>query len=222
MDHMGQDEEAPGTDAIKYPMGILDYALSNHTQADVSWKITGNLGGEAYRDKTRGPHNEGGMFVERMEYHLPYPPVNDRSIGWEDRSPIHDGTSNAGVMFFTTSFALDLPEGYDVPLGFAFANNTINYDDEGMVRHYRVQLCVNGWHFGKYVSHLGPQEVYPVPEGILDHRGLNWLGMTIWSLDEDGARLGGLELVSSMPVMSGMRRRWVVEGERWGLRQGGY
>jgi beta-galactosidase len=66
---MGQDEVAPGTDAIKFPHGILGYQLSNHAQTDVSWKVTGNLGGEQYRDLARGPLNKGAMYTKRQGYH---------------------------------------------------------------------------------------------------------------------------------------------------------
>ncbi|KIW34995.1 uncharacterized protein PV07_01722 [Cladophialophora immunda] len=215
IDHMGQDEESPGTDAIKFPVGILDYSLSNRSKADVTWKIQGNLGGEQYMDKSRGPRNEGALFAERMGYHLPFPPVDDNSIGWSDKSPILDGTSQPGAELFTTNFTLDVPQGYDVPLSFVFGNHSAL---EGP--HYRAQLWVNGWQFGKYISHLGPQTAYPVPEGILTYDGTpNWVGVSIWSLDGDGsdgaggAKLGSLDLVPQMPVMSGMKRPYTVQGE---------
>jgi hypothetical protein len=44
MDHMGQNEEAPGTDQIKRPRGVTGYSLSGHPLSDISWKLTGNLG----------------------------------------------------------------------------------------------------------------------------------------------------------------------------------
>lgn len=44
---------------MKAPRGVLDYSLSGHEKSDISWKITGNLGGEDYQDRTRGPLNEG-------------------------------------------------------------------------------------------------------------------------------------------------------------------
>ncbi|KAF2773345.1 hypothetical protein EJ03DRAFT_364528 [Teratosphaeria nubilosa] len=50
IDHMGQNEEAPGTDVVKFPFGVLDYSLDGREQADVALKLTGNLGGEHYRD----------------------------------------------------------------------------------------------------------------------------------------------------------------------------
>lgn len=138
IDHMGQDEEAPGTDAIKLPMGLINYSLSGHAQSDITWKLTGNLGGEAYHDLARGPRNEGAMFAERQGYHQPGSPIDD----WAVASPFDDGVQGAGVAFYTTTFALDFPDGYDVPLSFVFANTTAS--------NYRVQLFVNGWQFGKY------------------------------------------------------------------------
>lgn len=143
IDHMGQDEEAPGTDAIKFPRGILDYALSGHKLSDVAWKMTGNLGGEQYQDLTRGPLNEGAMYAERQGYHLPEPPTSS----WKSSSPINDGLTGAGIGFYATSFSLDLPEGYDIPLSFVFNTSA---SDARSGTSYRCQLFVNGYQFGKY------------------------------------------------------------------------
>ena len=64
---MGFDENgAVGSDSMKAPRGILDYALAGRAQADVAWRLTGNLGGERYADRARGPLNEGGLFGERQ------------------------------------------------------------------------------------------------------------------------------------------------------------
>lgn len=222
IDHMGQTEEPPGTDSIKFPFGILNYTLSGHPQSDIRWKMTGNLGGEQYHDIARGPRNEGAMYVERQGYILPAPPSAD----WPISSPTEDGLSHAGVGFYSTSFTLDLPIGYDVPLSFVYnggsynANNTLGPD-------YRVQLFVNGYQFGKYgktrqrcpvlmksqqsltlsqVNNLGPQFTYPVPEGILNYNGINYVGITLWALDAEGAKLNSLELVAEMPVLSGFSK----------------
>ena len=145
IDHMGYDEEAPGTDAIKFPRGILDYSISGHEhQSDLRWKMTGNLGGEQYRDLIRGPLNEGAMFAERQGYHLPHPP----SDTWEMRSPFTKGIEKSGVGLFTTSFPLDLPKEYDIPLRFVFAFS--GSTDDVHTRNYRCQLYVNGFQFGKF------------------------------------------------------------------------
>lgn len=144
IDHMGYDEEAPGTDAIKFPRGILNYGISGHTQDDVKWKMTGNLGGEQYRDLVRGPLNEGAMYAERQGYHFPAPP----SSTWKQLNPVQHGISNAGIGFFTTSFDLTIPAGYDVPLSFVFNSSASSSPKAGA--NYRCQFYVNGYQFGKY------------------------------------------------------------------------
>ena len=79
---------------MKTPRGILDYFLSGHLQRDMTCKLTGNLGGENYLDQVRGPLNEGGMFAERNEYHLPYPPNRK----WVSEKPT-DGFQSAVLAF---------------------------------------------------------------------------------------------------------------------------
>ncbi|KAH6653217.1 putative beta-galactosidase E [Truncatella angustata] len=210
IDHMGQDEEAPGTDAIKSPMGLINYNLAGHPQADMTWKLTGNSGGEDYHDLARGPRNEGGLFAERQGYHQPSPP----SDTWVAANPFTDGFATAGVGFYTTTFCLDVPDGYDVPLSFVFANTTIS--------NYRVQLFVNGWQFAKYIANLGPQTNFPVPEGILNHNGNNTVAITLWSVDDSGAKVDGLTLEAEMPLWSGYKKPWLVESPAWTLRDGTY
>ena len=112
---------------MKNPRGILDYELVGRPKTAVTWKITGNLGGERYVDKARGPLNEGGMYAERQGWHLPKPPT----IGWETSKP-STGISSAGIGFFSTSFDLSVPEGYDTPLSFTFTNSTSS--------NFRVQV----------------------------------------------------------------------------------
>jgi beta-galactosidase len=138
IDHMGMETNwSPGLDFMKTPRGIIDYDLSGHAQSDITWKLTGNIGGEDYYDQTRGPLNEGGFWAERAGYHLPRPP----NKYWARGSPF-TGISKPGINFYTAMIRLDIPEGYDVPLSFVFANSTSQY--------YRAQLYVNGWQFGKY------------------------------------------------------------------------
>jgi hypothetical protein len=142
---------------MKNPRGILNYALNGHPQSDITWKITGNLKGEQYIDKVRGPLNEGGLYVERQGFHQPYPPNHN----WVSGSPL-TGTENAGVAFYQASFKLGMPRNFDVPLSFSFGNTTIG----GATANYEVQLYVNGWQFGKYINNIGPQSSFPVPQGI--------------------------------------------------------
>ena len=144
-DQMGFDEDGEvGTDQMKTPRGILSYSLAGASPPpDISWKITGNLQGENYVDKARGPLNEGGLYAERQGFHLPSPP----NSGWTLGKPT-DGLTSPGVNFYTTSFDLDIPAGYDIPLSFQFTNNTA--DGSSALTSYRAQLYVNGYQFGKY------------------------------------------------------------------------
>ena len=157
VDNNGLDENwTVGLDQMKDPRGILNYTLAGHSQSDISWKLTGNLGGEDYVDKVRGPLNEGGLYAERQGFTQPYPPNGN----WAAGNP-STGISTAGVAFYQASFSLDFPRGYDIPLTFNFGNTTMN----GAVADYRAQLWVNGYQFGKYINNIGPQSSFPVPQG---------------------------------------------------------
>jgi beta-galactosidase len=253
IDHMGQETSwTPGYDTMKTPRGIIDYSLSGHAQSDVTWRITGNLGGEAYADITRGPFNEGAMWAERQGFHLPAPPTGT----WAAASPL-DGIGAAGVGFYSGSFELDVPKGYDVPLSFVFTNDTSAPLD------YRLQLYVNGWQFGKYskiscflsfplfhslgslkvsspsihnisglqatmltrfgaVNNLGPQTKFPVPEGILDYSGTNYIAITLWAQDAAGAKLGGFQLEVDAVIQSGYKKPGLPWSDVWEERAGAY
>lgn len=152
LDNMGLDENGEaGSSEMKDPRGVLDYSLSGHNQSDVSWKLTGNLHGEDFEDKTRGPLNEGGLYAERQGYHLPGAPTSN----WSSSAlgPM-EGLGAAGVNFYATTFDLDMPVGYDIPISFSFSNTTVAGNGSS-VPSYRCQIYVNGWQFGKYVHNIG-------------------------------------------------------------------
>ncbi|KAK0221395.1 galactose-binding domain-like protein, partial [Armillaria fumosa] len=161
------------------PRGVRGFQLNDGTFTD--WKVQGKVGGYTnYPDKVRGIFNEGGLFGERAGWHLP----GFDTSSWEYRD-LSNGLPNtaAGVGFFVTTFELDIPAGYDVPISFVF--------DEPLGQLYRVYLFVNGWMMGKRVGNLGyvhlfrarirtlikivcrPQSKFPVQEGILDYHGEN-------------------------------------------------
>ena len=143
IDHMGNDENFPANVyTMRDPRGIIDYTLHGRDDEAISWKLTGNLGGEQYQDLSRGPLNEGGIYAERQGYHLPGAPVEQ----WEMRSPFDDITS-LGVGFYATSFDLDMPLGYDIPLSIVFTNATA---EDSSTARFRSEIFVNGWQFGKY------------------------------------------------------------------------
>jgi beta-galactosidase GanA len=223
IDHMGLDEEGEaGGDAgnnsvgyeMKNPRGILRYQLANRPQDAITWKVTGNLGGEQYADKTRGPLNEGALFAERQGYHLPAPPTSS----WATGSPLA-GISTAGVRFYSTSFELAMPMGYDIPLSFVFNNGTTG---SANVSNYRSMLFVNGYQYGKYVHNIGPQDSFPVPEGILNYNGMNWIAISLWALDGTGAQIEGLELVAGEVVQSARGQVAKSPMTAWEQRVGAY
>ncbi|OAL23194.1 hypothetical protein AYO20_11006 [Fonsecaea nubica] len=55
-----------GSDQMKTPRGILDYKLAGYDDKAMSWKLTGNLGGENYVNRSRGPLNERSMYAEHQ------------------------------------------------------------------------------------------------------------------------------------------------------------
>ncbi|KAH7241422.1 glycoside hydrolase superfamily [Fusarium tricinctum] len=215
VDNMGLNGNwVPGMDETKQPRGILDWAIQTKSGKETKiskWKITGNLGGEDYTDKFRGPLNEGGLYFERQGYHLPSPPLSNFKSG----SPFK-GLKSPGVAFYTAKLKLNLPsDKFDIPLSFVFKNNT---ESTGA---YRALLFVNGFQYGRYVSNVGPQSVFPVPEGVLDYRGDNWIGVSLWAL-EKGANLEGLSLAAGVPVQTGREPVKVVKGPKYVRRRGAY
>lgn len=71
-------------------------------------------------------------------------------------------------------------------------------------------------------NNLGPQTAFPVPEGVLNYDGKNYVALTLWALDNDGAKLGGFELVPQMPVLSGYQKPAQVAQPGWTVRAGAY
>lgn len=150
VDNMGNAQNGlVGGDEMKAPRGVMEYRFEmggGGDQPEVRWRMTGNLGGEGYLDKTRGPLNEGGLWVERMGYHQPGVPkekleaagrmaASGAKVG---KSPL-EGIDQPGIGFWTAEMALDMPDGWDVPLSFVFPG----IDAAGA--KYRAVLWVNGF-----------------------------------------------------------------------------
>jgi len=131
---------------LQQPRGLQGYYLEGRpeTAQFTKWKLAGNLGGEHFTGDTRKILNEGGLYAERMGWHLP----NFDDSTWEPRTPFQ-GLTKSGVGFFRTTFNLKLPKGYDIPLSIVF---------DSQPGHYRAQLySVNGWQLGKRIADVGPQ-----------------------------------------------------------------
>ena len=53
------------------------------------------------------------------------------------------------------------------------------------------------------MNNIGPQQSYPVPQGILDYQGTNYIALSLWALDKDGAKVEGLRLEAGGVIQSG-------------------
>ncbi|KFZ01799.1 hypothetical protein V500_00608 [Pseudogymnoascus sp. VKM F-4518 (FW-2643)] len=211
IDNNGYDENWwCGADDMKNPHGILDYSFSGRPASAITWKLAGNIGGEDYVDKTRGPLNEGGLFPERQGWHQPGPPTG----GWGTSTPM-TGISQEGVMFYSTKFDLDIPSGWDIPLYFTFPEPSTD-------QNYRVQLYVNGYQFGKYISNIGPQFQFPVPQGILNYSGANTVALTLWAQQPGGAKIETFSLTAGTPVMTALKDLALVPRPGYTKRPGAY
>ncbi|KAK0564485.1 hypothetical protein OC844_001686 [Tilletia horrida] len=199
-------------EAVKLPRGIISYnfvpkqkqkeqkkqnesrtspaGVAKDDEVQVSWHLAGNYRGEHSPDRIRSNLNEGGLFAERQGWHLP---GFNGSDSWERRAPtegIGRGWTRGtpGIGFFRTELALDVPERETSDISLAFVLPPIikrgSRSEEARRPTYRALLYVNGWQFGKYVPALGPQHVFPVPQGILDYAGTNSVGLALWALEE--------------------------------------
>ncbi|PSN75410.1 hypothetical protein BS50DRAFT_39549 [Corynespora cassiicola Philippines] len=223
-DHMGHNGNwFVGYNEMKTPRGIVGYDFPSHTPAGgnvsraddgIVWKITGNLGGEDFYGGVRGSLNEGALWAERQGFHLPGAPTDD----WEDSAGPAAGLDAPGVGFYSTTFDLDMPVGWDVPLSFVFHGDAFTGEGKG----YRAQVWVNGYQFGKFANGIGPQRRYPVPEGIFNYRGSNYVAVSIWALEEGGAKPEKVELVAGTPTQTGYGVVEMAPMEDWAEREGAY
>ncbi|EPS35567.1 hypothetical protein H072_11078 [Dactylellina haptotyla CBS 200.50] len=183
-DYVGHDQASQGPSGPENPRGILGSQLLDAGKKPLTfslWKIQGNAGADQYIDPVRGPMNEGGLYGERLGWHLP----NFDDGDWESGSPL-DGVSGAGVKWYNTDFDLNIDKDLDAPIGLELAAPA------GTIA--RVMIFVNGYQFGKYVPHIGPQTRFPIPPGILYNQGTNRLSISVWSQSEAGAKLSTVKL----------------------------
>lgn len=220
VDYHGHDQ-ASTAKGLMNPRGILSAALVPRSGAKAApafklWKIQGNAGGAAGNiDPVRGPMNEGGLYGERMGWFLPgFDPSSSSSSSPSkfDSSTPFDGISVPGVRFYTTTFHLNIDNDLDAPLGVELR--------AAAGTKARVMLWVNGYQYGKYVSHLGPQTRFPVPPGVINNRGANTLAVSLWAQGAEGARLEGVELFAYGAYQTGygFNRDWSALQPGWSDR----
>ncbi|KAI9687910.1 MAG: hypothetical protein M1822_001992 [Bathelium mastoideum] len=114
-DYTGHDETSTGPAGAENPRGILGvtlYGKGNQTLEFTQWRIQGNAGGSKNIDPVRGPLNEGGLYGERLGWHLP----GFDTSPWVGGSPL-EGLNQSGVAWYVTTFELDIDDDLDVPLG---------------------------------------------------------------------------------------------------------
>lgn len=172
-DDTGHDE----TSGALNPRGILGATLmSDNSSVKFSqWRVTGTAGGETNLDPMRGPYNEGGLYAERMGWHLP---------GFNDNAWFGAGDqlnfTGADIKFYRTVTPLSIPQGVDVSISFELSAC-------GTTNAFRAQLFVNGYQMGRFNPYVGNQIEFPVPPGILDYTGDNIIGLSLWAQTEAGA-----------------------------------
>ncbi|RDL39323.1 uncharacterized protein BP5553_03663 [Venustampulla echinocandica] len=191
VDYHGHDQTSTAK-GVANPRGILGASLLSPSSSDLTtsstgfnrWKIQGNAGGLANIDPVRGPMNEGGLYGERVGWHLPGFTPSSPQFG---RSSPFIGLNKSGIEFYTTTFHLNIDSDLDVPLGIELSAPAGT--------EARVMVWVNGYQYAKYVPHIGPQTRFPFPPGVVNNRGLNTVALSLWAMTDDGATLDTVKLI---------------------------
>ena len=191
-DNTGHDMRSA---AVK-PRGILGATLEGASFS--TWKIAGEAGGDqTMLDSVRGSLAEGGLASERLGWHL----AGFDDSSWNSTSPT-TGFVGAGIYFYRTTIALDVPEGIDA--SFAFVLRAIGS------KAIRVQLFVNGYQYARFNPYVGKETKFPVPPGILNYAGDNVIGLSVWAQSEEGAKVD-VRLVKEYAVESSWHSRFDSE-----------
>ncbi|KAK5163381.1 uncharacterized protein LTR77_010754 [Saxophila tyrrhenica] len=173
-DITGHDE----TPTYLTPRGILAASLQGGARF-TSWKVAGTAGGTSTQlDPVRGALAEGGLYAERLGWHLP----GFDDSAWKTSSPPTDGLTGPGIQFYRTVVPLSFPLGLDVSISFKLSAPHSH--------KLRAQLFVNGYQYGRFNPHIGNQVDFPVPPGVLHYSGNNTIGLAVWAQSEEGGQVG--------------------------------
>ncbi|WP_241911148.1 beta-galactosidase [Streptomyces sp. DH-12] len=187
--NMGHYEDWSSDGRSKGGRGLADVEVPG--SGTVEWRIQGAAGGPDPADTVRGIFNNGGLYGERMGWHLPGAPDSSWSTTQSFKS------ERPGVRWYRTTAGLDLPEGTDTAVG-------LRIDDDGLrVDKYRVQIFVNGWNTGQYVNNVGPQKEFVIPSGFLKARGENTIALAV-SAEQSGVGPDAVSLVHRGTVLGGV------------------
>jgi hypothetical protein len=196
----GHNWDLDSDDFHKEARGLISASLEGGPSGrsfavPIQWKIQGRQGGETLPDPARGPANNGGQYGERMGWHLPA--FNDS--GWA-KAPVPAAQADAGTSWYRTGFTLNVPKGQDATIALSFGD-AAKPRSQG---RYRVLIFVNGWNMGQFIAHVGPQRTFPIPEGILNHRGRNHIALAVTSDGAPGDALEAVRLVTLRNVKGGL------------------
>ena len=190
-------------DVHKEARGLISASLTTRSgqrfATPISWKIQGNKGGEDIADLVRGPMNSGGLYGERMGWHLPAARDRDFKTGWDAVAPTAAPPA-PGSYWLRTAFKLDLPKGHDIQLGLAFGDTTKPRSDV----ENRALIFVNGWNMGQFIAHIGPQRVFVIPPGILNPNGENTIALAVTTDGQAANALEPVKLVNLHTVRGGV------------------
>jgi hypothetical protein len=205
----GHNWDLESDDAHKEARGLISVSIEAPAACSfsvpIAWKIQGARGGEDLPDPARGPANNGGQYGERMGWHLP----DFDDSGWV---PVHlpAASSQPGTNWYRSRFKLAVPKGHDATIGIAFGDTTLPRS----AARYRALVFVNGWNMGQFIAHVGPQRIFPIPEGILNHHGANTLAVAVTSDGMPGNALEQVRLVTLRSVHGGLPVRMVAAPAR--------
>ncbi|HEY2042042.1 MAG TPA: beta-galactosidase [Jatrophihabitans sp.] len=192
VENMGHNEDYNSADSHKEARGLTGAVVVGAPLTSVSWRIQGSRGGEDLLDPVRGPMNTGGQYGERAGWSLPG--YNDAA--WPGTSlPAADKTP--GLSWYRTTVSLNLPKKQDTSVALSIT------DDPS--RHYRALIFINGWQLGRYQNDVGPQHVFPIPNGILKPNGQNTIAISVWNTDGSTGGLGTVSLQSLGSVASALQ-----------------
>ena len=89
-----------------------------------------------------------------------------------------------------------MPPGLDASLGLTIT--------DAAAKSYRAQIFLNGWNVGQYISNVGPQSTFVLPNGLLQPRGENTLAIAVLADGSTDTGLGTVSLANLGTVAGGV------------------
>ena len=193
----GHNWDVEANDFHKEGRGLVTASLSTASgprfAVPISWKLHGMS--EDLSDPVRGVMNVGGSYGELNGWHLPGVP----DAGWQRAAP-GAAPRAPGTLWLRKDFELALPANHDIQLGLAFGDTRVPRS----ARHYRVLIFVNGWNMGQFIAHVGPQRVFVLPPGILNHHGRNTLALAVTTDGAPGNAVEPVRLIALRAARGGI------------------